>query len=58
MAQTVPSSEPTCQHVSDLLALVATIRAHAFDVSVPPAESLIDIRGCAPRVRGEFLDQE
>ena len=58
MVPTVPPSEPTCQHVSDLLALVATIRAHAFDPSVPPGEALIDIRDALREFAGEFADQE
>jgi hypothetical protein len=44
--------------VADLLVLVATIRQHAVDVSVPPAESLIDIRDALREFAGEFADQE
>jgi hypothetical protein len=38
--------------------LLATIRAHAFDQSVPPAEAMIDIRDALREFAGEFDDQE
>jgi hypothetical protein len=62
MSDTVPSTpEPgshTCMDcpATDLVALVATIRAHAFDVSVPRAEQLIDIRDAIREYDGEFAD--
>jgi hypothetical protein len=44
--------------VADLLSLVDTIRQHAFDVSVPPGDALIDIRDALREFAGEFADQE
>jgi hypothetical protein len=36
----LPSSESSRQNVDDLLALLATIRRHAFDLSVPPGRAV------------------
>ena len=41
-----------------MLALVDTIRQHAFDLSVPPAEAMIDIRDAIREYNGELADEE
>jgi hypothetical protein len=59
MSDNLPSTpEPERDVIADLLALVATIRAHAFDRSATPADALIDIRDALREFAGEFADQE
>ena len=56
MGTNLPPNQPTRQ--DDLLVCLATIRQHALDLSVPPAEQLIDIRDAIRQYDGEFADQE
>jgi hypothetical protein len=53
-----PDRDVADDAVPDLLALVATIRAHAFDRSATPADAMIDIRDAIREYDGEFADQQ
>jgi hypothetical protein len=46
----LPPPDPNRQNVVELLALLTTIRQHAFSAA-PPAEALIDIRDAIRQLR-------
>ena len=58
MGSIQPASEPSGHNVDVLLVLLQTIRRHAFNLRVPPADALIDIRDAVREYDGEFIDEE